>query len=80
MFNIPVIEWVGYIASVFIAVSLLMTSIVKLRIINTIGCALFVFYGYVIGAYPIIVTNGVIILINIWNLYKLYNSSNKESE
>ncbi|GAA0126255.1 YgjV family protein [Clostridium senegalense] len=79
MLGIPMIEWVGYAASLFIAISLLMTSIIKLRIFNTIGCILFVVYGFVIRAYPVIVTNGAIILINFWNLYRIY-LDNKDLE
>ena len=45
MFNVAPIELVGYSASLFIVISLTMTSIVKLRIINSIGCLLFVIYG-----------------------------------
>ena len=41
MFGIPLIEWVGYAASIMIAISLLMTDILKLRIINSIGCVLY---------------------------------------
>ena len=61
MFNVAPIEWVGYSASLFIVISLTMTSIVKLRIINSIGCLLFVIYG-------------LIIMINIYNLYMLFKS------
>lgn len=71
MIQVPWVEWVGYAASFFVAVSLIMTSIVKLRILNTIGCALFVAYALLIGAYPVFITNAAIILINIWNLYRL---------
>ena len=71
MFNVPLIEWVGYAASAMIAVSLLMTSIIKLRIINTIGCILFVIYGVTVKAYPVAIANAAIILINVYNLYKL---------
>lgn len=69
--NSTLIEWVGYIASAMIVVSLIMTSIVKLRIINTIGCVLFVIYGVIVGAYPVSVANGLIVIINLYNLYKL---------
>ncbi|MDO5039409.1 YgjV family protein [Clostridium sp.] len=69
--NSTLVEWIGYIASAMIVVSLIMTSIVKLRIINTIGCVLFVIYGIIVGAYPISVSNGLIALINLYNLYKL---------
>ena len=46
MFGIPLIEWVGYAASIMIAISLIMTNIVKLRVINSIGCILFAIYGF----------------------------------
>lgn len=71
MLNVPLIEWLGYAASAMIAISLLMTSIVKLRIINTIGCILFVIYGTSVKAYPVAVANAIIIIINMYNLYKL---------
>ena len=73
MVNAPWIEWVGYGASLMIAVSLLMTDLIKLRLINTVGCLLFVIYGLIVGAYPVAVANSAIILINLYHLYKLYN-------
>ncbi len=71
MFNVAPIEWVGYAASLFILISLTMTSIIKLRIINSIGCILFVIYGLNVHAYPVAISNALIILINIYNLYVL---------
>jgi uncharacterized protein with PQ loop repeat len=71
MFSVNPIEWIGYLASILIAISLTMTSIVPLRIINSIGCFLFVIYGIYVGVYPVAIANGVIIIINIYNLYKL---------
>lgn len=72
MLNIPLIEWVGYAASVMIAISLIMTSIVKLRVINTIGCILFVIYGFSVGAYPVAIVNAFIIFVNLYYIYKIY--------
>lgn len=71
MFGIPWIEWVGYSASALIVISLIMTSVVKLRVLNTAGCVLFVVYGFIIGAYPIAISNLMIVLINLYHLYKL---------
>ncbi len=71
MFSVDPVEWVGYAASILIVVSLTMTSIVKLRIINSIGCFLFVVYGLYVKAYPVAISNAVIILINIYNLYNI---------
>lgn len=70
------LEMLGYTASIIVAVSILMSSIVKLRIINLIGSALFSAYGFVIGAYPVGILNGFIAIINIVYLYKM--SSKKE--
>ena len=75
MFNVAPIEWVGYAASLFILISLTMTSIIKLRIINSIGCILFVIYGLNVHAYPVAISNALIILINIYNLYVLLNNN-----
>ncbi|WP_297133579.1 YgjV family protein [Terrisporobacter sp.] len=71
MFSSELIEWVGYGASILLVISLMMTDITKLRIINSIGCLMFVIYGLTVGAYPVALSNMAIILINFYNLYKL---------
>lgn len=76
MFGIPWVEWIGYAASAVIAISLLMTSLVKLRIINSVGCLLFVIYGLILHAYPVAVANLIVVFINLYHLYKL-NMENK---
>ncbi|MCA1895522.1 hypothetical protein [Shewanella putrefaciens] len=65
-------EWVGYLASVVVAISLMMSNIKKLRWWNLIGAALFVAYGVVIDAYPVALVNFFIVLIDIYYLVKLY--------
>lgn len=77
MFGIPLIEWVGYAASICIAISLIMTSVYKLRMINTVGCLLFVIYGFVVHAYPVAVANLVIVFINLYQLYRLHETGEK---
>ena len=72
------IEYIGYAASACIVISLVMTSIIKLRIINSIGCLLFVIYGSYTGAYPVVISNAIIILINIYYLYKLTRKSKND--
>ena len=73
MFSTQLVEWIGYLASILIVISLMMTNILRLRIINTIGCVTFVVYGLLVGAYPVALSNFEIILINMYNLYKLKN-------
>ncbi len=74
MFGIPFIEWVGYAASIMIAISLIMRDMVKLRIINSIGCVLFAIYGFVVKAYPVGIINTFIFIVNMYYLYKAYNN------
>ncbi|MGV8146636.1 MAG: hypothetical protein ACLKAK_06995 [Alkaliphilus sp.] len=68
------IEWIGYVASVLVAVSLLMSSIVKLRWYNLVGSGLFAIYGFYIGALPITAINAFIFCINIYYLIKIYTA------
>ena len=67
------IQIFGYCATVLIAVSLMMSSIVKLRIINLIGAACFSTYGFIIGAYPVFVLNGIITLIDAYYLIQIFS-------
>lgn len=65
------VELVGYLASALIVVSLLMTSILRLRLIGLVGAITFTAYGVLIGAYPIAVANGSIILIHLFHLRRM---------
>lgn len=65
------LEAFGYLASILVAVSLMMRSIVRLRWINLAGAACFTVYGILIAAYPVAVLNFAIVLINVWFLLKL---------
>ena len=67
-------EIIGYAASVLVAVSLMMSKIVRLRIVNLVGSATFSLYGILIGSIPVAGMNGFIVLINIYYLWKIYSS------
>jgi hypothetical protein len=67
-------ELVGYLASVLIVVSLLMSSVYRLRVINLIGAAVFTVYGLLIGSIPVVLTNGVIVLIDVYYLAQMARS------
>jgi hypothetical protein len=73
LFNISVLEWVGYVGSVIVAVSLTMSSIKKLRWYNLVGAAIFSFYGFAIGALPVGLLNLFISLADIYYIYKMYS-------
>ena len=65
------LELTGYFASILILVSLLMSSAVKLRIINAVGAAVFTVYGILIHSYPTAFLNGVSVIVDIYYLVKL---------
>ena len=65
------LELIGYAASGLIAISLTMSSILRLRIINLIGAALFALYGLLIHAYPVTVLNGLTVFINLYHLRRM---------
>ncbi len=64
----------GYLASAFLAYSLIVTNAIKFRLLNILGCISFIIYGLVIGAFPVLVANTILLVINIYQLYKLYQS------
>jgi hypothetical protein len=73
--DMVLLEWIGYVASGIIALSMTMNSIVKFRWINLIGAFMFAFYGLLIDAYPVMVLNGFIIAVDIYYLIKIYSRS-----
>ena len=71
--EVTILQWIGYIASVIVAVSLAINSIVKFRWINLIGAITFSIYGFLIGALPVGFLNGLIALIDVYYLIIIYN-------
>ncbi|HHF1026647.1 TPA: hypothetical protein ACPIWL_000493, partial [Haemophilus influenzae] len=55
----------------FVAVSFLFKSIVYLRIVNSIGAILFVIYSVIITAYPVALLNAFLVVVNIYQLWRL---------
>ncbi len=68
-----ILQWIGYLASGIILLSMMMPSIIKFRWINLVGASLFSFYGFMIGAIPVGVLNGVIVLVDIYYLFTIYS-------
>lgn len=69
-----IIQLVGYLASVFLAVSLVVSNDLKFRWINFSGCLTFSIYGVLIQSFPVIITNILLAVINAIYLYKLYKA------
>lgn len=69
------LQLLGYAASILIAASLLMRSIVRLRFVNMAGALTFSVYGFLIGAYPVGVLNLLTASINVVQLIRLRRRS-----
>jgi hypothetical protein len=65
------LELLGYAASALIAISMMMSSILRLRLLNMAGAIGFAVYGFFIGAYPVTVLNGITMLVNAFYLVRL---------
>lgn len=69
-------EWIGYLASVLVALSLLMSSVKRLRWINMLGSFVFAIYGLAIMSVPVLLMNTFLVFVNLWFLIKLKQSKN----
>lgn len=78
MEGINMVEILGYIASVMVAISLMMKDIILLRWLNFVGCALFATYGWMIEAWPVAGMNAFVACINIYHLVKIYRTKSQE--
>ena len=67
-----IIELIGYIGSALVLVSMLMTSVVRLRIINLTGSTIFAIYALIIRSYPTALMNIALAGINIFYLVRIF--------
>lgn len=66
------LDFLGYVASGLVVLSLAMSSVLKLRILSLIGSTAFLVYGLLIDSIPVALTNGIIMMINIVFLQRLF--------
>ncbi len=62
------VDILGYVASVLVAISLTMRSLLRLRLVNLVGAVCFATYGVLLRAWPVALVNGIIVIINLWHL------------
>jgi len=65
------VEIAGHLASAFIVLSFVFKGVATIRIINFIGCAFFVIYGFFSDKtlWPIIITNGILCFVHVYYLF-----------
>ncbi len=73
LFGITGTEYVGYLASFMVLLSFTMKDVKKLRVVNMIGCVLFIIYGFLMPSLriglPIIIANAAIFVVNFYYLF-----------
>lgn len=57
-------------AMTVVIASILMKDMTKLRLLGILSSAMFIVYGVVLSAYPIVLMNALVIVINVYRLLK----------
>ena len=73
-------EWIGYLASVLIAVSITIKGGLIFRIFNLSGSIVFFVYGMLIGSLPVAFINVYGTGINIFHIIKLIRSAKAKTK
>jgi hypothetical protein len=63
-------ELMAYSASLIVLISFMVKDVILLRLLNTIGCLLFVIYSIYHERYPLIFLNLMVIIVNLVYIYK----------
>lgn len=72
------LEIFGYIGSALILLSMMMTSVEKLRWFNISGSVISMIYGAVTGAWPVVFLNVGTITINVVQIIRLHRKNNQK--
>lgn len=65
-------EIIGYTGTILVVLSMIMTSVIKLRIINICGSILSMTYAIITNTWPIVLMNATLIIINLIQLFRTY--------
>jgi hypothetical protein len=64
-------DLIGYAASALVVTGLLMTSVLRLRLLGLVGAILFSAYAVLIDALPVLVTNATIVFVHLFHLQRI---------
>ena len=72
------LELFGYLGTALVLLSMMMTSVVKLRIINMSGSVISAIYAALSNTWPVVLLNLGLIIINSFQLLRLKQSGKRE--
>lgn len=65
------IELLGTLASVVVLISFTQNKEINIRLINIIGCIMFIVYGILIKAWSVALLDGSLLILHIYKLIRL---------
>lgn len=74
------LEIFGYFGTALIFLSMMMTSVTKLRIVNMAGSFVSAIYAVICNTWPVVILNVGLIIINIVQLIRLYGHKTPAAE
>lgn len=74
------LEIFGYIGTALIIVSMMMKSINKLRIFNISGAIISIIYSALIGAWPVVVLNACLTVVNTYHLITSFTKMGSQTK
>ncbi|MBO7122286.1 MAG: YgjV family protein [Treponema sp.] len=66
------LEIIGYIGSALVVISMMMTSVLRLRVVNILGSAIALCYAIAVKAYPVAALNAFLIAVNVVKTVQLF--------
>lgn len=66
------LEIIGYIGSALIVISMMMTSVLRLRLVNILGSGISICYAIAVKAYPVAFLNAFLIIVNVAKTVQLF--------
>ena len=69
---LQIAPYFGYLASLCLVISLIVNNDLKFRWFNSIGCLAFIIYAVLLSAIPVLITNAILLCINVYYLLKIY--------
>ena len=73
-------EIIGYTGTALILLSMMMTSVARLRILNISGSVFSMIYGALCGAWPVFLLNICMIAVNVVQLIRLRKKKEEHHE
>ena len=68
------VELIGIIGSCFICLAFLFKNVLWIRLFDCVGAVMFIVYGVLIHSFSTVLLNSILIMIQLFNLYKLWRN------